>query len=252
MSKEQKEILEKIKKLMRLSDVKRGATPAEAAAAAAKAQALLLEHNLVMEDIGDLEAHLEDEKIKGTVVDLEATYQTSRWHSILMLRVSRPLFCRMVYVPAKAGQAGKVVLIGKPSNVEIVRYFYQYLHRTIDLMAVEFREEWKAKMDKAGKKYIPDESSRVRIDFCLGAVGTVGDRLDEQYKKRTTADSTSTALVVVSDNALDAAVKAIFPKLQTSSTSRKIDGSARMAGAKAGASIPLNQGVTGKKQAALK
>ena len=247
MSKEQKEILEKIKKLMRLADVKRGATPAEAATAAAKAQALLLEHNLVMDDIGDLESHLEDEKIGASIVDLEATYQTSRWHARLMHKISKPLFCRTIYHPAKAGKAGRVSLIGKKSNVEVVKYFYSYLYQTIDQMALEYREGWKEKMDKAGKKYIPDESSRVRIDFCIGAVDVVGDRLDEQYKKRTTADATSTALVVVNDNALDAATKAAFPRTAPTTTNRKSNHDARGAGQEAGKKIHLHQGVGTKK-----
>ena len=252
MSKEQKEILEKIKKLLRLSDVKRGATPAEAATAAAKAQALLLEHNLVMEDIGDLEEHLKDDKIGSECVDLEATYQTSRWHACLMSRISKPLFCRAIYIAAKAGKAGKMVLFGKKSNVEVVKYFYSYLHQVIDQMALEHREGWKKKMDEAGKKYIPDESSRVRIDFCLGAVSTVGDRLDEQYKKQTTASSTSTALVLVSDTALDAAVKTVFNKTAPVKTGRQVDGSSRLAGRIAGNKIPLNLGVEHKERKRVK
>lgn len=250
MSKEQKEILEKIKKLMRLADIKRGATPAEAATAAAKAQSLLLEHNLVMEDIGDLESHLEDEKIGASVVDLEATYQTSRWHARLMHRISRPLFCRAVYHPAKAGKAGKMTLVGKKSNVEVVKYFYSYLYTTIDAMALEYREEWKEKMNKAGKKYIPDESSRVRIDFCVGAVDVVGNRLDEQYKKRTTADASSTALVVVNDNALEAAMKRAFPKTAPTTSNRQVNGDARGAGREAGKKIPLHQGIGTRKPVA--
>lgn len=252
MSKEQKEILEKIKKLLRLSDVKRGATPAEAATAAAKAQALLLEHNLVMDDIGDLESHLKEEKIEHTKMDLEATYQTSRWHAALMFRISKPLMCKALYLPARPGKAGKMSLFGKPSNVEIVKYFYSYLHQTIDQMALEYREEWKAKMDKAGKKYIPDESSRVRIDFCLGAVQIVGDRLDKQYKEKTEATSTSTALVVINDKALQTAMDAVYPKITHTKTNRMVDGSARMAGREAGAKIPLNVGVGHKKHASLK
>lgn len=252
MSKEQKEVLEKIKKLMRLADVKRGATPAEAASAAAKAQSLLLEYNLVMEDLGDLESHLEDEKIGVETVDLEATYQTSRWHARLMHRCARPLFCRAIYIPARAGKAGKISLVGKKSNVEVVKYFYSYLHQAIDQMALEYREGWKEKMDKAGKKYIPDESSRVRIDFCIGAVDVVGDRLNEQYKKRTTADATSTALVVVSDQALDEAYKKAFPRTSHTTSRRMNDHDARGAGREAGKKIPLHLGVGGKKQAALK
>jgi len=244
--------MEKIKKLLRLSDIKRGATPAEAATAAAKAQALLLEHNLVMEDIGDLESHLKEEKVSDEKVDLQATYQTSRWHATLMYRIARPLFCRAIYLPAKAGKAGRIHLVGKPSNVEVVKYFYEYLHKTIDAMALEYRQGWKDKMDAAGKKYIPDESSRVRIDFCFGAVATVGDRLDEQYKKRTEATQTSTALVLVSDTAVSNHLKSLYPTLKKNTSNRQVDGSARQAGKEAGRKIPLNEGVGHRKCAALK
>lgn len=243
MSKEQKAVIEKIKKLMRLSDTNRGATPAEAASAAAKAQALLLEHNLSMGSIGDMEEHIAGEKIGHETVNLEATYLTSRWHSRLMYRIAKPLFCDMVYEAAKAGKAGKAIIVGKPSNVEVVKYFYAYLHTTIDAMALEYRDEWREKMDKDGKKYTPDESFRVRVDFCLGAVDVVGERLKKEYEKATTTTTATTALTTINNGALKAATKALFPKLRNLKSQRQVNDIARSAGAVAGAIISLNKGV---------
>jgi hypothetical protein len=191
---------------------------------------------------------MEDEKIKRTDFDLQATYQTSRWHAQLLHRIAKPLFCRMIYHSAKAGKAGRASLLGKPSNVEVVKYFYSYLHAVIDEMAVDYRDGWKKKMERDKKTWIPDESSRVRIDFCFGAVGTIGDRLDKMYKEATEASSTSTALVVVNDHALEAAYKLAFPKTVNTNSHRMVDGTARFAGQLAGATIPLHRGVGGKER----
>jgi hypothetical protein len=240
---DQERIIERVKKLLRLADIKSGGTPAEIAVAATKAQALLFEHNLKVEEISLEEAY---EKITKSTIDLEATYLTSSWHGDLLHVISKPLFTRMIYHPAKAGKAGRATLVGKPSNVAIVSYFYKYLYRAIDLMAVEYRGKWKAKKDKAGEKYIPDESFRVRVDFCLGAVTTVGNRMAELYKEETTKNEHCRDLIVVSDGALDAAFRAAFPKTYKTSTDRKVNGDARVAGAVAGGRIPLYKGVGGK------
>lgn len=251
MSKDQTAIIEKIKKLLRLADVKAGGTPAEVAAAAAKAQELLFRHNLAMEDVGDIHGTEEEvEKITKNLFDLDATYLTSRWHASLLHVIAKPLFCRMIYHAAKAGKPGRATLVGKPSNIAVCRYFYDYLHRTIDLMAVEYREEWKAKKDKAGEKYIPDDSFRVRVEFCLGAVATIGKRMAEKFSEEANENRNSKALVVVSDQALDEAFKACFPNTTKVKSKAKGDFSAYKQGVAAGGRIPLNRGLAGGKTAA--
>lgn len=245
-TKSQEAVIEKIKKLLRLADVNSGGTPAEIANAAAKAQALLFEHNLAMEHIGDIHADGKEERITKNLFDLDATYLTSPWHASLLHVISKPLFCRMIYHAAKAGQAGRVTLIGKQSNIDVCRYFYEYLHRTIDLMAIQYREEWKVKKDKAGEKYIPDESFRVRREFCMGAVQVIGKRMAEKFAEEVKATNNSRALVVVSDQALDSAFKACFPKTHKVKTTAKANVEAMLAGRVAGGRIPLNRGVAGK------
>lgn len=245
MKKTQEAIIDKVKKLLRLADIKSGGTPAEIAAAAAKAQQLLFEHNLAVEDVGDIHDDKSEEKITKNLFDLEATYLTSTWHAYLLHVISKPLFCRMIYHPAKAGKPGRTTLVGKPSNIAVCRYFYEYLHRTIDLMAVEYREEWKAKKNKAGEKFIPDDSFRVRMEFCRGAVSTIGKRMAEKFAEETTTSKDSRALVVISDQALDTAFKACFPKTQKTKSSAKSDASSFAQGMIAGGKIPLNRGVGG-------
>ena len=235
-------VLEKVKKLLRLADISRGATPAEAATAAAKAQALLLEHNLCVEDVGDLHKDEKPEEIGREIFGLDATYQTATWHSRLMYRIARPLLCRSVYYLAEQ----RVSLIGKPSNVAVVKYLYGYLYRQIEIMAVEYQKTWREATRYKEGVVSPNDSARAKKDFCCGCVDTIGDRLDEQYAKHSTSSDNSRALVVVSDKALQEAVKKHHPKVTKQKENRQHDMTSRLAGRVAGATIPLRTGVDGR------
>lgn len=241
MSTDDFKVLEKVKKLLRLADISRGATPAEAATAAAKAQALLLEHNLCIEDVGDLHKDEKPEEIGREIFGLDATYQTATWHSRLMYRIARPLLCRSVYYLAEQ----RVSLIGKPSNVAVVKYLYGYLYRQIEAMAVEYQDNWRKKTRERDGCVSPNDSARAKKDFCFGCVDIVGDRLDEQYTKTSTSTNNSRALVVVSDKALQKAVEKYHPKTTKQKENRQHDMTSRLAGRIAGATISLRAGLDG-------
>ena len=245
MNRELNGVFSKIRKLLNLADPSRGGTPDEVATAASKAQQLLLEHNLTVEDLGSPEE--EAEKIGKETINLEATYLTSPWHASLIHGISSPLMCRVIYHPAKAGKAGRVSIVGEKGNVEVLKYFYTYLYRTIDKMAVDFREGWKKRKEKRGEKYIPDESFRIRVDFCIGATNTVVTRMRDTYNKVKTTGKT-TAVAVRVDQALDERYEHYFPKRTNASTSRKIDITARMAGIEAGNKIALTKGIASMAQ----
>ena len=81
-------ILNRIRKLNNLTE-ERGATPEEAASAAAKVQAMLFEHNLSLSDVdtGEPEGHAEP--YGKTEYDLGATVRTVQWKRTLLSGAER-------------------------------------------------------------------------------------------------------------------------------------------------------------------
>lgn len=139
-------------------------------------------------------------------------------------------------------------LIGKPSNVEVVRYMYNHLSRTIESMAKDFQKQWKAdQLEKYGI-VSPNDSAKAKINFCRGAVETVSARIKEMYAVKVAETTTSTAMVVVSDRQLDMAYRKAFPNARSMNSSQRGDESSRAAGREAGHSISLSRGLTGNGQ----
>ena len=115
-------ILSRIKKLLALTE-SRGATPEEAATAAAKAQALLFEHNLTMSAVESHEGAEKGETIGKHLYDtahIEKQYRG--WRATLLNVVARYNFC---YVVGRIGGVRtQYAIIGKQSNVEIVIFIF--------------------------------------------------------------------------------------------------------------------------------
>lgn len=238
---EQDKIIDRIKKLLRLADVKRGATPEEAANAAAKAQALLFEHNLSMASLGDLGKEERPEEIEQQNADLSnATYQTVKWHRALVFAISKPLFCRVV---CWSGEQ-RVSIIGKPSNIQVVNYLYFYLSTEIEKMATAYQRVWRLKERREKYNNIsPNESAKHKISFAMGCVMTIKQKLEEMYAQQVRASEDSHALVVISDQALNDAVHKFHGKTRPM-PSRDVYHQSLQAGAEAGKSISIHRGVT--------
>src|SRR5439155_27189213 len=97
-------VLTKIKKLLALSA---SSNPNEAALAAAKAQELLMQHNLTMSQV---ETH-------GESKYGEAFVKTGSrvWRRLLLAVIARNNFCEMVYDAATS----QAILIGESHNQEV-------------------------------------------------------------------------------------------------------------------------------------
>lgn len=163
------------------------------------------------------------------------------WLSSLMASVAANNLCRVVQGKAyreghregnefKAGkQVREFYLFGKKPNLEVAEFMYTYLAAEIDRLTPHGKNE----------KYVRG--------FRMGAVAEVDKRM---RKELTTFQSTeeTRALIVVSDQALEAKVKEHFPKLRSSHTSIS-DYGAFMDGKAAGKTIQFRQGVGGKNSA---
>lgn len=218
-------ILSRIKKLHALAT--HNPNPEEAASAAAKVQDMLFRHNLTMAQI-ETHEHAPSEQYDKVKHDLRSTTSTTGWRRSLLFSIARHNFCRAIYLSGTS----LMEIVGKPSNVEVVIYMEDYLHREIERLA------------RAAAKGQLYRKQAFITAFCRGAVATIVRRLSEQRKASEQAAPTSQALMVVADHALTAAFESYFPKVKSGRTSGRIqDWGAYSQGKQAGQSIGLHQGI---------
>lgn len=228
-------ILWKIKKLLALADTKANSNPNEAALAAAKAQELLFKHNLSMMSIDGLQDQDTESIGKEEWIAPDVNRSSLGWAGPLLNSVCKANFCRVIRL--NNGSA-KYAIIGKPSNIQVSQYLFSYLKGEIDRLS---------KQSIRTEGVIDKKTTWIR-SFCFGAISAVDQKLRDQKRQDTQSNSTSTALVVISDKQLDTALRSYFPHSHTSSRSRVSDRGAYGAGINAGRNISIRQGVTGQGQ----
>jgi hypothetical protein len=223
-------ILQRIKKLLALADGTRNNSPEEAAAAAAKAQALLFRYNLELADVTAATADAPPEGIEKYDYTIDATRTNFAWKGSLLAAVSGANFCRVIRTGG--GGSSKMCLVGKASNVQSVIYLFEYLAREIDRLAGEI----------CRREGIFTRRVQWARSFCMGAVSTVTRRLREQKDTQAAESAAGRALVVVSDRELDRRYREFFPHIRTSRSTVTRNG-AYLSGQRAGEGISWRRGV---------
>ena len=222
-------VIEKIKKLNALAaDM---ANENEAALAAAKVQALLMQYNLTMETVADKPDANPYEKNEE---ELKCNRNTKGWKAALYHVIARHNFCRIVNFPATT----KIAVIGKRHNQEAVRYMFDYLEREIERLA------------KKAAGYQLQKKAMYFRDYCNGAVRTINDRLKEQKEAMETTQAECFALVVKTDAELEQAKRAYFPHT-TTGTRYVRQGEGFTAGREGAQGIGLRKGIGNNQQMAI-
>lgn len=131
-----KKLKDKLKKLFALAN-DAGATEAESNTAMLKAQELLALHKLSMSDL--------DLKEEGATTESSIEIGRRPWMASLYSAASRLCFCQMFL------NKNKIVIIGKPSDIESAKCLGEYLVSTCLKLASQFennkkgdRSAWKA------------------------------------------------------------------------------------------------------------
>lgn len=114
-------IIAKISKLLALGE--RGGTEAEANAAMQKVHELLAKHNLSLDDVKDSPVAEEDYIQDETEANRGQPWQTYIWNAVAKL-----YFCKHLTKSSPTGSHHLV--IGKPSNIAVVKYVATYIVRT--------------------------------------------------------------------------------------------------------------------------
>lgn len=239
---ERESILSRIKKLQSLT-VDRGATPEEAATAAAKAQALLFEHNLQQAEVDTALGadHKPDPYGQIHHEHKNATRTTILWRRSLLHIIAESNFCTTCSTPGTTKQ----YVIGKKSNVETVLYLNEVIAGQIERMA-----------DEAARSQLTDKAA-FRNSFAYGCVSTIHQRLRAQRQadehKATAYDvgdythnaqCDKNALVLRNSAvALQDAFKKFHPKVKSGTGGTIRSGSGYAAGQKAGHNISMNRGI---------
>lgn len=208
MTNEEK-IIDKVRKLLALAT---SSNEHEAAAAAAKAQELLLKYNLSESQvtIGDLEEKAEHS-------EFYEKYK-SGWMGQLMYGICQSLCCEMVSSTQYKGKTFHI--FGKPSNIEVATYLYEYLRREVIKIQPHYN----------------------KLAFSMGAVVTINKKLRQTFTEFQKASDQTMALVHVQNQAAIALRNEVFPKL-SKGRSASLDSYAFSEGRRAGEGIAIHRGV---------
>lgn len=230
-------IIEKIKKLLEVTEA-RGATPTEAATAARHAESMLRKYNLEMADV--IAKSLQEDRdavtsdwARASVNPLGKRPQAKfpHWASVLAVPVSEMFDCHAAI--DRMDVVGVVVrFFGYRTDVAVCKWTYHYLVDQVVKLSKEIKDE-DIPFGVTPKKY--------REDYRMGVTTTLCEKLREivaSKKQQDAANTTSTALVV----AKRSAVEAKFGKFnyQNSKQQRERDPSAFHRGRRDGHKINVN------------
>jgi hypothetical protein len=214
-------IIERVRKLLALSQ---SDNANEAAAATAKANALIDQYRISVEQIGEAEDPLS--------IETEPLYQGDRimaWRKLLAVRLSRHYGC--YHWNNKTANGLKLMIAGRKSDVAVLRYMFAYITSECERIGVK---ECKGR----GRSYA--ESYR------QGFVAGVTDKLAESRKQAAadTADG-QTSLVKLDSRALEARrhVEQAIPLGRGKRLALGRDGAAFANGQAAGGRLHLGNGL---------
>lgn len=231
MDQKLQDIFDKAHKLKNLAD--RAGTPEEAAVAATKLQELLLRHNIEMQSLDDTTP--KDEYIQEDfLINENRNHKT--WAFNLYFNIAQAHQCEALVEHYKKGSIPKMLIVGRRHNIQIVNYLYDYLSSEIKRLA-----------DTASTRTIlQGERASYKRAFCVGAGIVVSKRVRTMFEKIKTESFQNNAIMVVEDFKVKAKFKELYPHQRKGAKTSITSYNGLLAGKKAGESISLNRGISGK------
>lgn len=226
------EAIQKAAKLLRLAT---SSNPHEAALAASRAQEIIDRHNLDAAGLEGLADQPSAEPIRNFFDDPLDAAKSDRWRCGLALVLAEANQCKVIL------HGGRLCLIGRPSDVSTIRYFYAMLCAEVERIA-------SAQCAGNGRTFWNN--------FRLGMVETIGQRLKVQKAAtveavRAEAASNPYALQIVEKSVAVIQQRAVevekwtkqnVPNLRAGRSSRTTyDGDARAQGRAAGHNVRLHR-----------
>ena len=207
----QEDIFSRIRKLIHMNDK---GTPEEAAVAWAKAQRLLINYNLSLEQVMR-EKTPENRKYIYKTVDIGSN---RHWKRTLTHAIAKAMFCHAVYVQHSTTSC----IVGTPVNVDVVIEMVNYIIPQLEKMAeTQYIREALHVYSKVKWKEA----------FFVGALDTIQDRLEyqkllmqqeqEEAERVEKGGSTLTALITLTDKEVEEAAHRFFSNLRNASSPQK-------------------------------
>jgi hypothetical protein len=220
-----KRLIDRVRKLLNLAA---SANEHEAAAAATKAHALLVEYNLTLADVGE-----ETRSACATKSKTKTRKNLESWAFDLAAYTSKAFDCAYYH-----SSDGRTTFVGVGADAEVCAWTFGYLYKTLLRMASTYmRDKW---------CYTKKAQRQMRASYLIAATIIVGKRLREQKQA---APVTSDALVPVKAEA----VKAAMPDdvRERNFKEQPLDADSVVAGVMAGHSISLATPVRGDSQTVM-
>jgi hypothetical protein len=168
VTRERDAVVEQIAKLLALAE-NHAATPAEAATAAKRAQALMEKYEIQRSIVDHKREVGEDGDLENEA--LWSGKQRTSWIAILAEEIARLYSCRTVTVFDRAQAPVVMTLLGHEQDTQVVRYFFTSISRDIERLTQEALD-WGTIHGRTGAN-----------NFRMGAVATVIERLKEARKE---------------------------------------------------------------------
>jgi hypothetical protein len=225
----QSNILDKIRKLLRLADRSRGATENEAKVALAKAQELMTRHNIdsVLFRMEHGESGSPSFKVDKGKVDLPKTLNPADLQILSILQKHFNVRCILTHTK----NATPVDIIGAPADIDVAIYAFNFLRTTFFRCWNEFKAGIPGADRKAYYKGLHDGICEV--------LNEAKKRAEESYASN---HRDAYALVVVDQKAAVAHyVDTNYGKLRTKTSRATRMNSSYFAGAAKGRTIQVNQ-----------
>jgi hypothetical protein len=221
------EIIQKIKKLLSLSQ---SSNQHEAALAASMAQKFMLEHKLSIGDI-DLAGAEKSPVSEVFVTDDMGAFKMMAWKGTLLYGISLLNGCTTLRYPKNRFQ-----LIGRESDRQVVEYLACFLMREIERLAFADYEA-QGFQDKKGRWNWAQA-------FGVGAARIIIQRMRDEQKEMEQSDTRVTALIVRENAALKDFMTVAHPHIRTLRSKTTIRSNQALTnGTAAGHSIQWRSGV---------
>lgn len=212
-------------------------SPAESASAAAKAQDLLLRHNLSTAEV----AASQDE---SDLIERKQPFPGQRrriagWRMLLVQVVAESCLCEwMTSFYSEPGDR-TFSFIGRSANVEVAVYSFDCLQRQIE----ELGEKEKQRRRACGQPV-----RRHLSDFFEGVVEEIRDRLRQERSQFVASNVAGREVLVVRHREAELLRKQLYPHVTFHTSTHYVDGAARQEGRRAGANVQLRQALGGDGQ----
>lgn len=233
------DVLKKLRKLQKLyENAKEINSEGEAAAAAARIQAILTEYNLTMDQVGESED--KEKSPMGHECTSGFTYKSigGYWEQKLFSTLCQFNYCKCLLVN---GSYKKLILVGEKHNVEIVRWLKDVLARVFVNLSNDRWKEFKGTLEHQMNPMCKEKFQR---SYLIGAVQGLYQKLYEEREAEKKKTEQVTALVLCKDKALQEYMGATFGKLGTTNKGNKIGShTAQSMGYKDGKDVNINKAV---------